>query len=313
MLEKRGDTLRRRCCSVPTRRWARADVQLVPIATGSPLSPGAVSPDGRIAAFPQPGELVTVDATTAEVIRFALPSRGPPQRVLAGDSRARAGQRTWCGLSRAGGRGRVGEGPLVQVTGGQRPAMRSQRRTGWTAGPWCGTWSAASGSSDSDLQLPVRSWVGQTFSTSSDRRPAVHRERPAAGADEGLSTPGRGGDLHPARAAQPPAGAGRDRPAAPPRTPAGPTAPTSASPAVAPYSAGTTTARRCCRSEAGCLAWDLSVQAECGESPNSTWTVWLSARASGPEPSSMMHRRVIVDQAVGVLGRRHRLARSARG
>ena len=35
--------------------WSLADVQLVAIANGSPLSPGTVSPDGHMAAFPQPG------------------------------------------------------------------------------------------------------------------------------------------------------------------------------------------------------------------------------------------------------------------
>jgi hypothetical protein len=144
--------------------WARADLQLLPIRTGSPLSSGAISPDGRFAAFPQPGALVAVDVTTAEVFRVALPSQdvssvswlsngerilvsGPnvAYRVLVGD-------------------GRDDEEPVTQVSASRNPAsitapyridsgavLRYGAEGRWTV--------------DSELRLPVRTWVGQTFST----------------------------------------------------------------------------------------------------------------------------------------------------
>ncbi len=144
--------------------WARADLQLRPIRTGSPLSSGAISPDGRFAAFPQPGELVTVDVTTAEVFRFTLPSPdvssvswlpnaerilvsgpGVAYRVLVGE-------------------GGAGEKPVTAIQAVTNPAsVTSPYRIDSGAvlrylvnGEW---------TVDSELRLPVRTWVGQTFST----------------------------------------------------------------------------------------------------------------------------------------------------
>lgn len=146
--------------------WAHASVPLVAIATGSPLSPGAVSPDGRIAAFPQPGELVTVDAGTAEISHYDLPTNdirsvswlSDEQRVLV--SGPGVAYRVLVG------EGGFGEGPLVKVNGAQDPdAITAPFRldTGavlryTVSGEWV---------EESGLSLPVRSWVGQTFSTSS--------------------------------------------------------------------------------------------------------------------------------------------------
>ncbi|MEV0289399.1 hypothetical protein AB0H36_35190 [Kribbella sp. NPDC050820] len=144
--------------------WARADLQLQPIRIGSPLSSGAISPDGRFAAFPQPGEVVVVDATTSEVYRYALPSRdvssvswlpnaarvlvsgpGVAYRVLVGQN---DGDRD----------------PVIPITAAANPASITAPyridsgavlRYGVT-----GRWSV-----DSRLELPVQAWVGQTFST----------------------------------------------------------------------------------------------------------------------------------------------------
>ncbi|MFI6830606.1 MULTISPECIES: hypothetical protein [unclassified Kribbella] len=144
--------------------WARADVELLPIRTGTPLSSGAVSPDGRIAAFPQPGELVTVNVATAEVFRIKMPAQDirsvswlpDAQRVLV--SGPGIAYRVLVGESG------TGEEPLVAIAGAADPsAVTAPFRLDKGAvlrymvgGQWI---------VDSALQLPVRAWVGQTFST----------------------------------------------------------------------------------------------------------------------------------------------------
>ncbi|MFG1816577.1 hypothetical protein ACGFIF_22665 [Kribbella sp. NPDC049174] len=144
--------------------WARADLQLRPIRTGSPLSSGAISPDGRFAAFPQPGELVTVDVTTAEVFRFTLPSQ-----ELSSVSWLSSAERILVSGPNVAYRVVVGEGG-----DGERSvtAIPSARNPASITAPYRidsyavlrylvnGEYSV-----DSELQLPVRTWVGQTFST----------------------------------------------------------------------------------------------------------------------------------------------------
>ena len=165
VLEKRGDTYEPLLLGADST-WARADVPLVAIATGSPLSPGAVSPDGRIAAFPQPGQLVTVDAGTAEVSHYDVPTEdlrsvswlGDEQRVLV--SGPGVAYRVLVG------EGGFGEGPLVKVNGANDPEAITApfRLAAGAVGRYTvsGQWIQ-----DSALSLPVRYWVGQTFSTSS--------------------------------------------------------------------------------------------------------------------------------------------------
>lgn len=146
--------------------WASADVELVPIAGGPPLSPGTVSPDGRMAAFPQPGEVVTVDASTAEVTHYDVPAEdlrsvswlGDGQRVLV--SGPEVAYRVLVG------EGGFGEGPLGRINGSSDPdAITAPFRldTGAVMRYLAsGQWMA-----DSPLALPVRRWVGQTFSSDS--------------------------------------------------------------------------------------------------------------------------------------------------
>ena len=145
--------------------WAQADVQLVAIATGSPLSPGAVSPDGRIAAFPQPGELVTVDAGTAEVSHYDVPTEDIRSVSWLGDTQRVLVSGPGVAYRVLVGEGGFGEGPVVKVNGAEDAdaitvpfrldAGAVMRYT--VSGQWI---------EDSALSLPVRSWVGQTFSTS---------------------------------------------------------------------------------------------------------------------------------------------------
>jgi hypothetical protein len=56
-------------------RWAIGSRQLQPIATGQPLSSGAVASNGKLVAFPQPGAVYVVDASTANSRLIPLPSR----------------------------------------------------------------------------------------------------------------------------------------------------------------------------------------------------------------------------------------------
>ncbi len=144
--------------------WARAELQLAPISTGSPLSSGAISPDGRTAAFPQPGGLVTLDAVTAEVARYPLPTQDlrsvawtpDAQRVLvSGPGKA------YRVLVREGG---YAEKPVVTIPPATNPAsitapfrIESNAVLRYLVN---GQWTV-----DSELTLPVRTWVGQTFSS----------------------------------------------------------------------------------------------------------------------------------------------------
>lgn len=56
-------------------RWAFGSRQLQPIATGQPLSSGAIASNGTHVAFPQPGAVYVIDASTANSRLIPLPSR----------------------------------------------------------------------------------------------------------------------------------------------------------------------------------------------------------------------------------------------
>ena len=165
VLEKRGDTYEPLLLGADSS-WSRADVQLVPIATGSPLSPGSVSPDGRIAAFPQPGELVTVDAGTAEVSHHDVPAEDLRSVSWLGDAQRVLVSGPGVAYRVLVGEGGFGEGPLVKVNGAKdADAVTAPfRLDGGAVGRYTvsGQWIE-----DRALALPVRFWVGQTFSTSS--------------------------------------------------------------------------------------------------------------------------------------------------
>jgi hypothetical protein len=144
--------------------WASADVELVAVDGHAPLSPGAVSPDGRTVAFPQPGQLVTVDASTAEINHYALPS----QDVLSVSWVDNAQHVLISGHGSAYrvlvGEGGDGERPLVVVHGSPDPdAVTAPFRIEngsvqryLVSGDWV---------EDSTHVLPEQSWVGQTFSS----------------------------------------------------------------------------------------------------------------------------------------------------
>ncbi|MGW6197832.1 hypothetical protein ACWF0M_16940 [Kribbella sp. NPDC055110] len=144
--------------------WAQADVGLVAVGGQSPLSSGAVSPYGRIVAFPQPGELVTVNATTARITRFPLPAGDfrsvswvqDEQRVLvSGPGHA---------YQVLVGEGGDGEQPVIPVSATNDPNESTSPYRIQTGSVmrylFNGQWVE-----DSPLTLPVRSWQGQTMSS----------------------------------------------------------------------------------------------------------------------------------------------------
>jgi hypothetical protein len=55
--------------------WARDSRELRPIATGLPLSSGAIAPNGKVVAFPQPGGVYVIDASTPKARLITLPSQ----------------------------------------------------------------------------------------------------------------------------------------------------------------------------------------------------------------------------------------------
>ena len=154
----------------PGSRWARADLQLRAIKSGEPLSPGAISPDGRLVAFPQPGGVVIIDATQANdasTRRVALPAE---------DIRSVAWLENSDGLLVSGpgvayrvliGAFVVGQEPVATVaasndpfdvaapyrldgTGDEVALMRYEANRTWSV--------------DSNPRLPVSTWAGLTFS-----------------------------------------------------------------------------------------------------------------------------------------------------
>ncbi|MEU4607974.1 hypothetical protein AB0F43_33760 [Kribbella sp. NPDC023972] len=144
--------------------WARADLQLAPISIGSPLSSGAVSPDGRTAAFPQPGELVTLDAVTAAVARYQLPTQDLRSVAWTPDAQHVLVSGPGTAYRVLVREGDYGEKPVVAIPPSRNPAsitapfrIESNSVLRHLAN---GEWSL-----DSELNLPVRTWVGQTFST----------------------------------------------------------------------------------------------------------------------------------------------------
>jgi hypothetical protein len=144
--------------------WSQADVSLVSVGGASPLSSGAISPDGRTVAFPQPGQLVTVNASTAKIDDYSLPSGDFRSVSWLPDAQRVLVSGPGVAYRVVVGEGRDGEQPVIRINGAKDPeaitapfridsgAVRRYLDTGqWTEG--------------SKLTLPVRSWVGQTFSS----------------------------------------------------------------------------------------------------------------------------------------------------
>ena len=151
-------------------KWARADVRLSEIGTGAPLSTGAVAPNGKLVAFPQPGALLVLDATNAGIQRFNVPSQDLRSVSWLPDghhllvSGPDAAYRILIGVGGYGERAVTVVEPSLDPDAatapyrlddrsGQVALSRYSMSNGWTL----------SGTAD----LPVQSWVGQTFASSS--------------------------------------------------------------------------------------------------------------------------------------------------
>jgi hypothetical protein len=146
--------------------WARAEVELVAVGGESPLSPGAISPYGRLVAFPQPDGLITVNASTAEISHFPLPAGEfrnvswvqDEQRVLVSGPGA--------AYQVVVGEGGDGERPVISVSATDDPEEATSPYRMQTGAVmrylFNGRWVQ-----DSPLTLPVRSWQGQTMSSNS--------------------------------------------------------------------------------------------------------------------------------------------------
>jgi hypothetical protein len=151
--------------------WAQAAVNLAPIRTGPPLSTGAVSPDGRFVAFPQPGELLLLDGATAGIRSVTLPSQDVSaiswlpdgQRVLVSGSGT--------AYSVLAGPGRFGEPNVTALAGGDDPsAMTAPYRLEGSVGRVSLLRYAVAASGwnlQAQLPLPASSWVGQAFTAGS--------------------------------------------------------------------------------------------------------------------------------------------------
>jgi hypothetical protein len=146
--------------------WAQADVSLGAVGGEEPLSSGAISPDGRVAAFPQPAELVTVNVSTAEIARFPL-----PEGAFRSVSWVADGQRVL-----VSGPGSAYQVVVGEIANGERAVLPipATKDPDEVTAPYRiqtgavlryvvdGQWS-----DDSPLTLPVRSWQGQTMSSNS--------------------------------------------------------------------------------------------------------------------------------------------------
>lgn len=55
--------------------WARDSHELRSIASGRPLSSGAIAPNGKLVAFPQPGGVYVIDSSTSKARLIPLPSQ----------------------------------------------------------------------------------------------------------------------------------------------------------------------------------------------------------------------------------------------
>lgn len=139
-------------------------VELVSVDGTPPLSPGAVSHDGRLAAFVQPGELVVVNASTAEISQYRLPVGDFRSVSWLADAQHILVSGPGIAYRVLLGEGGDGEPPLVRIEGSNDPeavtapfriqtgsVMRYVDNGQWTE--------------ETTLTLPVQSWVGQTFSS----------------------------------------------------------------------------------------------------------------------------------------------------
>lgn len=147
-------------------RWAQAAVELRPIVTGQPLSPGAIAPNGKIVAFPQPGGVFVVDVSTSDVRSIRLPSQdlrsvswleNSTRLIISGPGTAyridvdlESTQAPVVGAVAMSNDAEDATAPYrLDGTAGQVALRQYAGGNGWVE--------------VSNPRLPVSSWVGQTF------------------------------------------------------------------------------------------------------------------------------------------------------
>ncbi|HEU4945616.1 MAG TPA: hypothetical protein VFT31_00540 [Kribbella sp.] len=171
--------------------WGRADLDLAPISSGPPLSSASVSPDGRLVAFPQPGEMALLDGTTADAYRVKLPWQDVRSVSWLPDSKrvlVSGKDRAYRVLVGSGG---DGEQAVTAVSGSSDPAaVTAPYRLEGVAGQasllqysFTRGWTV-----QRTLQLPATSWVGQTFATT-DRAARLFLATPLAEVSTPTSQP----------------------------------------------------------------------------------------------------------------------------
>lgn len=150
--------------------WARTETELVAIAIGPPLSSGAVSPNGRLAAFPQPGSVVVIDATDATVRRITVPALDLRAIAWLPDSRRLlvSGPGIVYRLLVDGGGSGEETVVLVETTNDPYAASAPYRLDGVAGQVTLSRYTTSSGWTHArNAQLPVGSWFGQTFAAGS--------------------------------------------------------------------------------------------------------------------------------------------------
>jgi hypothetical protein len=148
--------------------WSRADLRLSAIGVGTPLSSGAVAPNGELVAFPQPGALLVLNATNAGVQRFNVPTQDLRSVSWLPDSNRLlvSGPDTAYRILIAGGG--FGERAVTPVEPSGDPAATTApyRLDGGIGQVSLSRYSVNGGWTLSGAApLPVESWVGQTFSS----------------------------------------------------------------------------------------------------------------------------------------------------
>lgn len=147
-------------------RWAYGSRQLRPIATGQPLSSGAIASNGKLVAFPQPGAVYVIDASTANSRLIALPSRDLRSVSWQGDSNrlivSGPGTAYRLDVDLETSRDPVIGG--VSASADAEDATAPYRLDGVGGDVTLRQYAGANGWVEiSSPRLPVSAWVGQTF------------------------------------------------------------------------------------------------------------------------------------------------------
>ncbi|QNE17585.1 hypothetical protein F1D05_06275 [Kribbella qitaiheensis] len=147
-------------------KWSRADVRLSAIGTGAPLSSGAVSPNGALVAFPQPGQVLVLSALNAKVRQIDVPTQDLRSVSWLPDGNRLLVSGPDAAYRVVIGSGGYGERDVTPVEPSSDPdAATAPYRLDDAAGRVAlsqysvdGGWAPSAA-----VQLPVASWVGQTF------------------------------------------------------------------------------------------------------------------------------------------------------